>query len=302
MSTEGSFFRPVAQAYLRTHKERGPIQPPKPSFVFDLVQQAHGAIDRPAEPTEQTQPPEEPREDEGKPEQRLPIRPRLRPRGGDDRPSIPASAASVAAKDAPAVSASAASVAPVREGATGTPTDDPAPEKPQRKAATKATAPAAPAPVPLRMEVVERAAPAEPKPLSIWVAQGAAIEGHVVGFVAKPVHQQVEELLETINNRRDGEGGLEAILEGGEALGEEAEEEEDGTAEARQPQPQPWRRQQGETALAPETGPTPIEPEDELGWAPSTEIDLSALPSVVDEDFFMQVSRGATTDTSGTPT
>ena len=92
------------------------------------------------------------------------------------------------------------------------------------------------------------------------------IEGHIVGVVARPSHQPVAELLAEVNNKE--EGVLLASLGEGEEEGEGVQEEE------QEQQVLPGDR---------------ITTEDELGWAPSTEIDLSAVPSVVDEDFFMQV-------------
>lgn len=96
------------------------------------------------------------------------------------------------------------------------------------------------------------------------------IEGHIVGLVARPSHQPVAELLAEVNNKEEGpEGVLASLVE----EGEEHEEEE-------------------EQVLAGDR----ITTEDELGWAPSTDIDLSAVSSVVDEDFFMQVGRSGWLD------
>jgi hypothetical protein len=100
------------------------------------------------------------------------------------------------------------------------------------------------------------------------------IEGHIVGVVGRPTHQPVAELLAEVNTAAaaaaasgatddsDGDGDVEE--------GEEEEEEEEEAAAAR-------------------AAGDRITTEDELGWAPSTEIDLASVPSVVDADFFMQV-------------
>ncbi len=85
------------------------------------------------------------------------------------------------------------------------------------------------------------------------------IEGHVVGVMARPSHQPVAELLAEVNESPEG------------GLLEEVEEEV------------------AEEAVVVGLEGDRITTEDELGWAPSTEIDVSALPSVVDTDAFMQV-------------
>lgn len=103
---------------------------------------------------------------------------------------------------------------------------------------------------------------------TVWVARDAdMIEGHIVGVVARPSHQPVAELLAEVNDKE--EAVLLASL-GEEEEGEGEQEEEEG---------------EEQQVLAGDR----ITTEDALGWAPSTEIDLSAVPSVVDEDFFMQV-------------
>lgn len=108
---------------------------------------------------------------------------------------------------------------------------------------------------------------------TVWVARGAEIEGHVVGIVGKPSHQPVADLLREVND--SGGGVLEE---------EEEEGEEEGTVAV--------AAAAVATAVGEEEEALPgdgITTEDALGWAPSTEIDLSAVPSVVDTDVFMQV-------------
>jgi len=230
LSTEGIFFRPIARTYLQQQRQQQQqLKPLPPTFVYDMFSKAHkGELKKTTneggkeeEGGGSTQPAKKEDGEKDKPQERLPIRARRRPLPKKEQASSSSSSSISSSSNKPVMGE-----------------DDR---------------------LPLKMGVMERESPAAPQPLSVWITQGEAIEGHVVSL--------------GVSVRVDDDPQEEEEEE------EEGEEEEVGEEE-------------GEvvvTAAGNEDNDTD-ERDEAFGTKAARLQDLAeGAPTVVEEDFYMQL-------------
>jgi hypothetical protein len=242
LSTEGIFFRPVARTYLqqqRQQQQQQQLKPLPPTFVYDMVSKAHkGELKKKTkeggkeeEGGDGTQPAKKEEGDQVKPQERLPIRARRRPLPKKEQSNNNSSSTSTSS------SSSNKSVAGEDDR------------------------------LPLKMGVMERETPPAPQPLSVWVTQGEAIEGHVVSL-GVPVRGDAD-----LQEEEEEEEQQQPVEE--EEEGEEEEGEEEGEVVV--------------TAAGNEDDDTD-ERDEAFGTKAARLQDLAeGAPTVVEEDFYMQL-------------
>ena len=199
LSTEGVFFRAVAQTFLKQQMQgKEAPKPLSPTFVYDMVQKAHGSSSSSSTEQEKEKETEEEAsklEQKEEEQERLPIRPRRRVLP----PPVPAKASSSS-------SSTATTTKPLQ----------PPPKKNEDDR------------LPLKMGVMEREAPAGPQPLSVWVTQSDAVEGHVVSVgtpILPPPTTPVRQDVLAVEEEEEEEGlEEEEVITG---AGEQQEEEEE---------------------------------------------------------------------------